>query len=78
MILTPDEMRELEITLGLTKPQAYPVSYPQAQPVSYQPVPEQVSYPVAQPEPYQLANHRLKQGRFSDDELAQIAAALGV
>jgi hypothetical protein len=61
MILTPDEMRELEITLGLAKPQAQPVSYPEAQ-----------------PEPYQLANHRLKQGRFSDDELAQIAAALGV
>jgi hypothetical protein len=61
MILTPDEMKELEITLGLTKPETVPGA-PQ----------------VAMPEPPQLAHHRLKQGRFSDDELAQIAAALGV
>jgi hypothetical protein len=73
MILTPDEMRELETILGLAKPEAPQVSYPQAHPVSYPGAPQ-----VAKPEPYQLANHRLKQGRFSDDELAQIAAALGV
>jgi hypothetical protein len=51
-MFTSDEMKELEIALGISKPEA-------------------------PPEPPQLVNHRLKQGRFSDDEVAQIAAALG-